>query len=139
MTRDRFTNKIIRNALLVFEAGQLSLEKTSAEEGEDELKASLTTALKSDERRYGTVRTLNVGELGLGLNEKITKPIGYVLTDEKIGGSAHVAIGDNRSYGGTSDSSVHWDFVTGTREDVTAIYPDGSRRRIVEYGHMTAI
>lgn len=134
LTRDRFTNRVIKNTLLVFEQGRLSLEKTKAEEGDNELKASLTSALKSDERRYSTARTLNIAELGLGLNEKIKKPIGYVLTDEKIGGSAHVAVGDNRSYGGTSDSSIHWDFVTGTREDVTVLCPDGSQKKIVENG-----
>jgi DNA-binding Lrp family transcriptional regulator len=56
-----------------------------------------------DYSKYSKAMTHNIAELGLGLNERIKKPIGYVLTDEKIGGSAHIAIGDNRAYGGTSD------------------------------------
>jgi aminopeptidase len=136
LTRDRLTNKIIRNATLVFAKGRLLPEKCTAEQGEEEFKSTLVSFLKSDERRYNPVRTLNIGELGLGLNEKIKKPIGYVLTDEKIGGSAHIAIGDNRAYGGTSDSSVHWDFVTGIQENVTVIYPDGSEKMIVEDGRI---
>jgi len=136
LTRDRFTNKIIRNSLLLFKEGRLLLEECSAEQGEEELKTSLELSLKSDERRYDVVRTLNIGELGLGLNEMIKRPIGYILTDEKIGGSAHIAIGDNRAYGGTSDSSLHWDFVTGTKEQVTVIYPDGSQKSLVEDGRI---
>lgn len=81
--------------------------------------------------------THNVAELGLGLNEKIKKPIGYVLTDEKIGGSAHVTIGDNKGYGGLSESTLHWDFVTGTKENVTIIYLDDSSRKIIEEGRIT--
>ena len=138
LTRDRFTNILIRNATLVFRKGRLVIEECTAEEGEEELKDSLKSALKSDEQKYDVVRTLNIGELGLGLNEKITKPIGYILTDEKIGGSAHVAIGDNKSYGGTSESALHWDFVTGTKENVTVIYPDGSEKRIVAEGRIIA-
>ena len=58
------------------------------------------------------VRTTNIGELGIGCNPAIDKAIGYILTDEKLGGSAHVAFGSNISYGGTSKSTMHWDFVT---------------------------
>ncbi len=134
LTRDRFTNRIIKNSLLVFQDGKLLLDSCSAEQGEEELRSSLALFLQSDEKKYGVARTLNIGELGLGLNEKIKKPIGYILTDEKIGGSAHIAIGDNKAYGGTSDSSLHWDFVTGIRENATVIYPDGSQKAIIEDG-----
>ena len=139
LTRDKFSNKVIKNVLIVFEKGRVTLEKSHAEQGAEELENSLVTALRSDERKYKAARTLNIAELGLGLNEKIKKPIGYVLTDEKIGGSAHVAIGDNKSYGGLSESTLHWDFVTGTKENVTVIYPDGSSKKIIEEGRIIVI
>jgi len=139
LTRDKFSNKIIRNTLLVFEKGRVNLEKSHAETGDEELKNSLTTAYQSDERKYSKAMTHNIAELGLGLNERIKKPIGYVLTDEKIGGSAHIAIGDNKSYGGLTESTLHWDFVTGTKENTTAIYPDGSSKKIIEEGRITVL
>jgi aminopeptidase len=139
LTRDKFSNKIIRNVLLVFEKGRINLEKSHAETGDDELKNTLSAAFRSDERKYTKAMTHNIAELGLGLNEKIKKPIGYVLTDEKIGGSAHIAIGDNKSYGGLSESSLHWDFVTGTKENVAVIYPDGSSKKILVEGRITVL
>ncbi len=68
--------------------------------------------LKIDKKEEKEVRTTNIAELGIGCNPAIDKAIGYILTDEKVGGSVHVAFGSNSGYGGTSKSSVHWDFVT---------------------------
>jgi len=64
------------------------------------------------DKKEEEVRTTNIAELGIGCNPAIDKAIGYILTDEKLGGSVHVAFGSNFSYGGTSKSSMHWDFVT---------------------------
>ncbi len=50
-----------------------------------------------------------IGELGIGLNPEVTKAVGYVLTDEKIVGTIHLAFGENRSYGGKNESDLHWD------------------------------
>lgn len=52
-----------------------------------------------------------IGELGIGLNEHITKAIGHTLTDEKIIGTVHIAIGENRTMGGVNDSDLHWDLL----------------------------
>jgi aminopeptidase len=60
----------------------------------------------------GLERTTNIAELGVGCNPAIDKAIGYILTDEKLTGSIHVAFGFNFSYGGTSKSCMHWDFVS---------------------------
>jgi len=139
LTRDKFSNGIIKNVVLLFEKGRVNLEESHAETGDEELKNSLITAYRSDERKHIKAMTHNIAELGLGLNDKIKKPIGYVLTDEKIGGSAHVAIGDNKSYGGLSESSLHWDFVTGTKENVTVIYPDGSSKKVIEEGRIIVL
>lgn len=50
-----------------------------------------------------------IGELGIGLNPEVTKAVGYVLTDEKIIGTIHLAFGENRGYGGKNESDLHWD------------------------------
>ena len=61
-----------------------------------------------------------LGELGIGTNFGIDRPIGAILFDEKIGGTVHLAIG--RSYpetGGTNESVVHWDMICDLRQGGT--------------------
>ncbi|GFP23042.1 hypothetical protein HKBW3S09_00509, partial [Candidatus Hakubella thermalkaliphila] len=50
-------------------------------------------------------------ELGIGLNPMITQMVGYTLTDEKIIGTVHLAIGNNKTMGGQNDSDLHWDIL----------------------------
>lgn len=52
-----------------------------------------------------------IGEFGIGINPEVKKAIGYTITDEKIIGSIHIAIGENRMFGGENESSLHWDLV----------------------------
>lgn len=52
-----------------------------------------------------------IAELGLGVNPVLTEPFGSILMDEKIAGSVHLALGDNRSFGGTNVSNVHQDMI----------------------------
>jgi aminopeptidase len=57
-----------------------------------------------------------LGEIGIGTNAGIDRPIGAILFDEKIGGTVHLALG--RSYpetGGVNDSAVHWDLICDLR------------------------
>ena len=57
-----------------------------------------------------------LGELGIGTNYGITRPVGTILFDEKIGGTVHLALG--RSYpetGGKNESALHWDLICDTR------------------------
>jgi aminopeptidase len=57
-----------------------------------------------------------IGEVGIGTNHGIDRPIGAILFDEKIGGTVHLALG--RSYpetGGVNDSAVHWDLICDLR------------------------
>lgn len=78
-----------------------------AEQGEDYLVSMLD--LDSGSRR--------LGELGLGLNYGINRFTGSILYDEKIGGTAHLALG--QSYpetGGTNSSALHWDLIVDLRE-----------------------
>jgi aminopeptidase len=70
----------------------------------------LSRALETD----GGARYL--GELGIGTNFGIDRPIGTILFDEKIGGTVHLALG--RSYpetGGKNASALHWDLICDLR------------------------
>jgi aminopeptidase len=58
-----------------------------------------------------------LGEIGIGTNFGIDRPIGAILFDEKIGGTVHLALG--RSYpetGGVNESAVHWDLICDLRD-----------------------
>ncbi len=55
-------------------------------------------------------KALNIAELGIGLNPK-AKVTGNVLEDEKTKGTAHIAFGDNRSFGGKVSAPCHLDGV----------------------------
>jgi aminopeptidase len=79
----------------------------AAERGEDYLQRALAT--DPGARR--------LGEIGLGTNFGIDRPIGATLFDEKIGGTVHLALG--RSYpetGGKNESALHWDLICDLRE-----------------------
>jgi aminopeptidase len=86
-----------------------------AERGEEYLKATLAT---DDGASL-------LGEIGIGTNFGIDRPVGAILFDEKIGGTVHLAVG--RSYpetGGTNESAVHWDMICDLRRGGT-LYADG--------------
>ena len=77
-----------------------------ADRGDDVLQATLAT---DDGAR-------RLGEIGIGTNPGIDRPVGAILFDEKIGGTVHLAVG--RSYpetGGTTESAVHWDMICDLR------------------------
>ena len=70
-------------------------------------------------------RRAGSGEIGIGTNFGIDRPVGAILFDEKIGGTVHLAVG--RSYpetGGTNESAVHWDMICDLRRGGT-LYADG--------------
>ena len=89
---------------LEFRAGEVVAAR--AERGDAYLRATLDT--DPGARR--------LGELGIGTNFGIDRPVGAILFDEKIGGTVHLALG--RSYpetGGTNESAVHWDLICDLR------------------------
>jgi aminopeptidase len=95
---------LVTGVRLRFEAGVVV--EAAAEQGEDLLLAQLDA--DAGARR--------LGEVGIGTNTKIQRPILHTLFDEKIGGTLHLALG--RSYaetGGTNQSSIHWDLITDLR------------------------
>jgi aminopeptidase len=116
VTIDRLSNKIVRGVTLHFKDGKLLLDECTAEKNEEQMLETFKRCLEIDKREK-EIRTTNIGEFAIGCNPAIDKAIGYILTDEKIGGTVHVAFGNNLGYGGTSSSSMHWDFVT---------YPDAT-------------
>ncbi|MFW9864574.1 MAG: aminopeptidase [Candidatus Thorarchaeota archaeon] len=137
LTKERHTHTIIKNVDLEFKDGKLLLDKVTAENDLDILIEAFKQAEELDKKNnISEIRTYNVGELGIGCNPVITKSIGYILTDEKINGSVHVAFGFNKSFGGTSASQMHWDFVTAATENITVEYDDGSKRRIMKNGKL---
>ncbi len=96
---------VVEGVRLTFEGGKVVA--ATAERGQDLLDAQLA----SDEgARY-------LGELGIGTNPHITRPVLHTLFDEKILGTVHLALG--RSYtetGGQNDSAIHWDLICDLRE-----------------------
>ena len=62
-------------------------------------------------------RLAGSGEIGIGTNFGIDRPVGAILFDEKIGGTVHLAVG--RSYPGDRRhqrvSAVHWDMICDLR------------------------
>ena len=52
-----------------------------------------------------------IAEFAIGLNPGVTGPVGIIALDEKIGGSVHIAIGMNESFGGKNRSNLHLDLV----------------------------
>ncbi|MGZ4902748.1 MAG: aminopeptidase [Halobacteriota archaeon] len=52
----------------------------------------------------------NIAELGIGTNPR-ARIIGVVLEDEKVCGTAHIALGDNSTIGGNVEAGVHLDAI----------------------------
>lgn len=52
-----------------------------------------------------------LGEFGIGLNPAVTRLTGLTLLDEKMIGTCHLALGENRALGGVNDSALHWDLI----------------------------
>ncbi len=51
-----------------------------------------------------------IAELGIGTNPRAKPTGGMIIVDEKVRGTIHIAIGDNKLYGGKNDATIHWDF-----------------------------
>ncbi len=59
--------------------------------------------------KYGSLAR-NIAEFGIGTNYK-AKLSGVLLEDEKVMGTIHIALGNNKSMGGTVDVPIHLDGV----------------------------
>lgn len=65
--------------------------------------------IKKRLKKYGK-KAYNIAEVGVGFNPKAVVS-GNVLEDEKVFGTAHIAFGDNRSFGGYIEVPCHLDAV----------------------------
>jgi aminopeptidase len=74
-----------------------------AEYGRKDFQAVLEAATGDKDR---------IAEFAIGLNPK-ARFINDILVDEKVLGTVHFAIGDNKgpAYGGKNNSSIHWDLI----------------------------
>lgn len=113
----------VEDVELTFRAGEVVAAR--AGRGDDYLQRTLAT--DPGARR--------LGEIGIGTNRGIDRPIGAILFDEKIGGTVHLALG--RSYpetGGLNESAVHWDLICDLRQggrlsaDGEVVQEDGAFR-----------
>jgi aminopeptidase len=138
LTKERYySEEILKNVELLFKDGKLLIDKFSADSNIDKLISSFRKREELDKQyNLPEIRTYNVAELGIGCNPVITKAIGYILTDEKINGSVHVAFGGNNHMGGDSVSNMHWDFVTAPKANITVEYMDGTKKTIMENGNL---
>jgi aminopeptidase len=90
----------VENLRVRFEGGRATLE--GAARGFERAAAYFAS---------GTGDPYRIAELGVGVNAALTEPFGSILMDEKIGGTVHLALGDNRPMGGANASSIHMDMI----------------------------
>ncbi|MGB9082696.1 MAG: peptidase [Desulfuromonadaceae bacterium] len=83
-------------------------------------------------RFAGDANCRNIAELGIGTNDKASRP-DNVLEAEKILGTIHIALGDNTGFGGTVSAPFHEDYVF-YQPTLTAIMADGSEAVIIADG-----
>lgn len=91
---------------MTFKAGRVVAIEGGAEAQEIERRIAF-----GERREYGQNCRV-IAELGIGTNPK-ARLTGKLITDEKVLGTIHVAIGDNAlpSYGGANRASIHLDGV----------------------------
>jgi aminopeptidase len=127
---------IIKGVRLKFKDGTLLPDECTAEHNQDVLRDTLHKMVELDNEKYSAPNALKVAELGIGLNPVIDRAIGYILTDEKIGGSVHVAFGRSDMYGGNVQSNMHWDFVTAPDVTLEVEYRDGKKKLLMKDGRL---
>lgn len=96
-----------REIRLSFRGGELLGIEPRDDPGAQFVQAKLDAA-----RASGDVNCHRLAEIGVGVNPGISKLIGIPLLDEKKAGTAHIALGNNKDFGGLLDSSLHMDLVT---------------------------
>jgi len=73
----------------------------------------------------------NIAELGIGTNDKASRP-DNILETEKILGTVHIALGDNSSFGGKVSVPFHEDFIF--FRPTLEVFKDGVKREIIIEG-----
>jgi len=65
-----------------------------------------------------------IAELGIGTNPNARPTGGMIIVDEKLLGTIHMAIGQNKLYGGRNEATIHWDFFKSMGRG-SRVYADG--------------
>ena len=110
-----FAGQFVEGIKLSFSRGEVVEAKA------DKNEALLHELIEMDE---GAKR---IGEFGVGTNYGISRYCYDLLFDEKIGGTAHIALG--RAYpecGGINKSAFHWDLIKDLRSQ-GVLYLDGEK------------
>jgi leucyl aminopeptidase (aminopeptidase T) len=97
-------------------------------DGDDPLRAVL------EARFAGNENCRNLAELGIGTNDKASRP-DNVLEAEKIMGTIHLALGDNTGFGGVVAAPFHEDYVF-YQPTVTLVMEDGTEEIILDAGNL---
>jgi len=97
---DYYGHKIV-GITLEFKEGKII--RYDAEQGKKEFTDVLAAATGDKDK---------IAEFAIGLNPK-ARFINDITVDEKVLGTIHIAIGDNKgsAYGGKNNSSIHWDLI----------------------------
>jgi leucyl aminopeptidase (aminopeptidase T) len=91
---------VIKTPITIEVAGGLATNITGGEEAETLTK--IIAPFGEDGR--------NIAELGIGTNDK-ARLVGSTLEDEKVLGTVHIALGDNKSMGGNVSVASHLDLI----------------------------
>lgn len=91
---------------LVFERGRVT--HIEGGEGANHLEELIAQGERKENGEWSRV----IGELGIGTNPK-ARLQGNLMTDEKVAGTIHVAIGRNILFGGENPAPIHEDGVVG--------------------------
>jgi len=100
------------STMLVREPITMIIDKGEVKEirGGREAKAILDSLRYADENGKNDWGHRMIGEVGIGLNPS-ARICGSMIIDEKVMGTAHVALGSNHWFGGHIYSSIHLDQV----------------------------
>jgi leucyl aminopeptidase (aminopeptidase T) len=91
---------VVRQPITIDVAAGLATEISGGEEA---------AALKKMIAPFGEAGR-NIAELGIGTNDK-ARLVGSTLEDEKVLGTVHIALGDNKSMGGNVSVASHLDLI----------------------------
>ena len=82
----------------------------------------------------GDFRMRHVAEFGIGTNP-LAEDVGSMIEGEKIQGTVHVALGDDKAMGGDNEATEHWDHVL-TDVTLKARLRNGHEKALIDAGEL---
>ncbi len=108
---------LVKNPVeIIIEKGRIVSIKGKQEANE------LIKSLKQVYSKHKLETIYFIGEVGIGLNP-VSQLVGATIVDEKVLGTAHIAIGSNIGFGGSISAPIHLDQVFKNPE----VFADGER------------